>query len=191
MFRRLLALPGKSLQGRTGGAYTVTEQDADVVRQLSDLPQSSIGAPLPTILAGEFCLAIAYLCELPDANWDGSYVRVVSAESEGETICVVSFDNAIAHFFGPPNDEAFSGHPLADRGLKPYGTFEITSSSWIRALERMNSVHPHHKPELFSGYRHFVLSFHDTTFECVAAGYTFQTRSGRLQDVMGDVCASL
>ena len=54
--------------------------------------------------------------------------------------------------FGPPNDEAFDGHPLARRGLRPYGAFEVTHSSWIRQLEQMNSVHPHHSPPLFEGF---------------------------------------
>jgi hypothetical protein len=32
----------------------------------------------------------------------------------------------------------------------------------------MNAVHRHHKPDVFAQLQHFVLSFHDTTFECVA-----------------------
>ena len=37
-----------------------------------------------------------------------------------------------------------------------------------RQLERMNSVHALHNPERFSRLVHFVFSFHDSTFECVA-----------------------
>jgi hypothetical protein len=136
-------------------------------------------------------LAVAYLCEQHDPDWDGFSTRVVSAASEAETICVARFQRAIAHFFGPPNDEAFAGHPLADRGLEPYGAFEVLSSSWIHALERMNSIHPSHRTELFLDYRHFVLAFHDTTFECVAHSYAFQVHHGKLQDVVGGLCTSL
>ena len=32
----------------------------------------------------------------------------------------------------------------------------------------MNAVHPHHRREAFLKYEHFVLSFHDSTFECIA-----------------------
>ena len=59
--------------------------------------------------------------------------------------------------------------------LEPYGAFEIKHSSWIRQLERMNSVHPHHSPEPFEWLRHYVLSFRDTTFECVAHGFDYKT----------------
>jgi hypothetical protein len=175
--------------GRTGGAYTVSENDR--VHPLPDLPQSSVGAPLPCVLASEKFLAVAYLCEQHDPNWDGTYARMVSTASAGETVCVVQFQIARAHFFGPPNDEAFSGHPLADRGLTPYGSFEVKRSSWINALERMNRVHDQHKPEHFSSFRHIVLAFHDRTFECVAKGYTFQIQQGNLQEVVGGLCALL
>ncbi len=80
--------------------------------------------------------------------------------------------------FGPPNDEAFAGHPLASRGLQPYGAFEVLASSWIRQLERMNAVHRHHDPEDFAVYRHIVLAFHDSTFECIAEGYTCEEAWG-------------
>ncbi len=42
---------------------------------------------------------------------------------------VISFRRHRAFTFGPPNDEAFSGHPLASRGLHPYGAFEMQHSS--------------------------------------------------------------
>lgn len=68
--------------------------------------------------------------------------------------------------FGPPNDEAFAGHPLADRGLNPYSVAEVQRSSWIRGLERMNSVHARHSRERFLEHkRHFVFAFHDSTFK--------------------------
>ncbi|HEX8863370.1 MAG TPA: hypothetical protein VGC06_30595 [Actinomycetes bacterium] len=56
--------------------------------------------------------------------------------------------------WGPPNDEALQGHPLVDRGLRPYGVFRVEGSSWIRQLERMNRVHPQHRPEAFRDLCH-------------------------------------
>ena len=149
----------------TGGAYTVDERDT--VQPLAEFPQSSIGAPTPIIIASEQTLLVAFYLEQRDPNWDGTTCKLVTPDTNDEPVAVVRFSGATAHFFGPPNDEAFSGHPLAARGLGAYGAFEILSSSWIRALERMNSVHPYHRPDSFSSYRHFVLTFHDTIFECV------------------------
>jgi hypothetical protein len=61
-----------------------------------------------------------------------------------------------------------SGLPLARRGLEPGGFYRVRDSSWIRAMIRMDCAHPRHRAEQFVGYEHFILSFHDSTFECVA-----------------------
>ena len=83
--------------------------------------------------------------------------------------------------FGPPNDEAFDGHPLASRGLTPYAEFEVIDSSWLRQLEKMNSVHPYHNRERFmANLHHFVFAFHDSTFECIAASFSVSIHRGSL-----------
>ncbi len=152
--------------------YPVDEKDRVVA--IIDIPQSSVGAPIPVILSDEHVTVVAfYLEDVPD-DWDGSSVRIVGKETEDEPLALVRFSVCYASMFGPPNDEAFTGHPLADRGLEPYGAFVIEDSSWIRQLERMNSVHPHHKSERFWARKHYVLSFHDSTFECVADGYSIE-----------------
>ena len=180
MLTRLL---GKAVRDpRVGAAYTVNGEDEVVA--LTDVPQSSIGAPTPRMLAAERFLSVSFYIETVDPDWDGTSVRLVTEDSSDEHVATVRFERPIAQFFGPPNDEAFSGHPLAQRGLRPYGAFEVTSSSWIRTLERMNSVHEHHRSERFRNFRHFVLSFHDTTFECVAAGYAVNITRGSVREVM-------
>src|SRR4029079_15393400 len=83
-----------------------------------------------------------------DPSWDDKTVRILNQERSEEPIAIVRID-CFAHMLGPPNDEAFSGHPLASRGLKPYRAFRIEGSSWIRRLEQMNRVHKLHKPERF------------------------------------------
>jgi len=146
------------------------------------------------VLAGEQTLTVAYFVQNVDPAWDGTWARMVWPDTRGEPAAVVMFSMAKASMFGPPNDEAFGGHPLASRGLRPYGAFEVLDSSWIRVLERMNSVHPSHLPEHYSAFRHFVLSFHDTTFECVATGYSTSLVEGpvtaavarALRDLEGD-----
>jgi len=134
--------------------YTVDNRD--VVVELVDVPQSSIGAPCPMMLAGEHRLHLAYYLEQSDEDWEGKTVRMVSETSEDEVCALVVFERVRAHMFGPPNDEAFSGHPLASRGLHPYAVFEVQHSSWIRGLERMNSVHPSHSAAIFQAFKHYT-----------------------------------
>ncbi len=165
--------------------YHVDDQDS--VKELKDLPQSSVGAPIPIIVEDEHRTIVAYYVQQSDPDWDGTTVRAVGPDSDDELVAIVKF-NSYATMFGPPNDEAFSGHPLAARGLHPCGFFEILDSSWIRGLERMNSVHPYHrKADFLARYRHFVLSFHDTTFECIASGFeVVGTRTGSVIGAIAD-----
>jgi hypothetical protein len=67
--------------------------------------------------------------------------------------------------FGYPNDEALGGHPLAKKGLRHYGVFEVRSSSWVRQQTEQNRVSFPNTPN--SKQRHFIFTFHDSTFECI------------------------
>lgn len=156
----------------------------DQVVELKDLPQSSVGAPCPMVLAAEHHLHLAYYLEDTSQPWDGPEPHLVGEDSPGESVALVRFQSVRAHMFGPPNDEAFEGHPLASRGLSPYTAHEILCSSWLRGLERMNSVHPHHTPKLFAGYRHFIFTFHDSTFECIARSFTVTVQPGSVAEVL-------
>src|SRR5215510_8413907 len=116
--------------------YTADEKDRVIV--LEDFPQSSVGAPVSAIVSDEFTTVVAFYLQDTPEEGDGTWVRVVFRESAGEPLAIVRFSLCYAYSFGPPNDEAFSGHPLAGRGLSPYGAFEVKDSSWLRQLERMN-----------------------------------------------------
>ena len=154
--------------------------DEDRVTILAGVPQSSVGAPNPLVMSDGLNVVLAYYLQDAPADWDGTWARVVGPTTEGEPAALVRFDLCIAHQFGPPNDEAFAGHPLASRGLEPYGAFEIVASSWIRRLERMNRVHPAHRPESFAAFRHLVFTFHDDTFECVCKSFSVTVTEGSI-----------
>ncbi len=156
----------------------------DRVQELTDIPQSSVGAPIPVVIAGEQSLALAFYEEIFDPEWDGSTARIVDPDTKEKSIVIVRFADCYAHLFGPPNNEVFSGHPLYERGLRPHRNFEVKNSSWISAQEKMNAVHPFHKKSsFFRDKRHFVLAFHDSTFECIAKGYTLERVQGSIREV--------
>jgi hypothetical protein len=120
-------------------------------------------------------------------EWDGSTIRVVGPSDAYEPIAIVRFNRCSAHLFGPPNDEAFAGHPLAKRGLHPYGVFRIEDSSWTRKLERMNSVHPLHRPERFWKKQHLIFAFHDSTFECICDSFDLMQTRGSMASVIPEM----
>ena len=157
----------------------------DRVLELTDIPQSSVGAPIPAVVAGEHNVAVFFYAQTHDPDWDGTTVRSVGTDTTGEPTVTVRFNRCHVHMFGPPNDESFSGHPLYKRGLRPYANFEIANSSWLRALEKMNSVHPYHSRSRFmERKRHFVMAFHDSTFECIAHGYTVENSVGSIRELV-------
>lgn len=166
--------------------YSVTETDQP--RELENLPQSSIGALCPTIIAREHEILLAYYLKNTPLGWDGTTIRVLSDTQADEPCALVTFRKPYAHMFGPPSDEAFSGHPLAGRGLRPNSVFEIIHSSWIKTLERMNSCHPQHNAQRFSKLSHYIFSFHDTTFECIAEAFDLTTHQGSVLSVLLNVC---
>ena len=80
---------------------------------------------------------------------------------------VIEFEHCYLTKFGYPNDEALGGHPLAKKGLKWYGVFEVENSSWIAEKTKQNRVNfPSTTEDTRS--RHFIFTFHDSTFECLA-----------------------
>jgi len=168
--------------------YEVDEKDRVV--QLEGVPKSSVGAPIPVVLADEHRVVLAYYVERKEPGWDGSYVRIVDPLTSDEPIALVTFDCS-AHMFGPPNDEAFTGHPLASRGLRPYGVFQIENSSWIRKLEHMNSVHPNHRPEPYWRLKHLIFAFHDSTFECVCGAFEIKTTRGPIAAIIPEMVRML
>jgi hypothetical protein len=129
-----------------------------------ELPKCDAGAPMPVVVAHEGMVSVAY--------W--------TADFPDRRVAVATFAHVAGILFGAPNDEAFDGHPLYEAGLSRYTSVEVENSQWIAALERQNRIHRQHDPARFASLRHFVLPFHDTTFECVAVDV-----HGRLVDAAG------
>jgi hypothetical protein len=132
--------------------YAASGQDRAI--ELTDLPQMDTGAPDPRIVATGGLLAISY------------------ATNVGRT--ELSFTRPFAHYMGPPNDELLHTHPLYERGLRFYAGFEVVNSSWLAEAQARSRRHPQHVDAAWAGRRHFVITFHDETFECLAKGYVVE-----------------
>ena len=161
----------------------------DQVVSLDGVPQSDVGAPLPTVFADDYRLFLEYLVSDPDPDpdWDGTYVNLVGNDTNG-TVALIRFQSPYIHIMGAPNEEAIAGHPLSDRGLEAFAAFEVKNSSWIRTLEKANSVHRYHdKKRFLNGKRHFIFVFHDSTFECIAKGFEVRKMKSSIVDSVDSV----
>jgi hypothetical protein len=153
----------------------------DEVREL-DFPPMEAGSPSPRIWASEELTRLEYMLRTGPTPIlsDNLEEAVRQAEAWGARVrdanVSVTFQHSYCHYFGPPSDETIFSHPLRLRGLQSYGIFEVLNSSWVRAFERFNSVHPQHERvrRRYKALKHFVFAFHDSTFECIAMDATFE-----------------
>lgn len=126
------------------------------------------GVPAPFLLGSELTTILVY---------------------RGSGTIVARFLRCHVSKFGYPNDEALAGHPLYAGGLRYYGVFRVENSSWIKTLANQNRVcFPKHAA--FSRSRHFAITFHDSTFECIAEDVAFERHLTPLRDVVETVMAS-
>lgn len=117
--------------------------------ELPEWPQPDAGTPNPKVVADEQGLVLYYKA------------------SAGHHV-LVTFQGCSTFTFGAPNDEALNGHPLYGHGLKFYSVHRVINSDWIQEMERRNSVHPRHdKARFLEGLMHYIITFHDSTFECL------------------------
>ena len=136
----------------------------------------STGAPRPVVLMSEERALIAY------------YVSGVPVD---DGVGTAEFVDCLSLRMGSPNDEALGGHPLYGRGLEAYRLHEVVDSRWLSELRAIESAHPLAPAVPFEACRHFILTFHDSTVEAIAAtiepGPTYPT----MADAIGAHAARL
>lgn len=118
--------------------YDIDSRDKAIVLDLAPSPDS--GDPLPVVLAKDGAVILSYV-------------------AGRELTVMATFPFCAAHLFGGPKAKSIKEHPLAERGLKPHGAFEVRDSSWARSLAERDG-----EPKR----KHFVFTFRDSVFECLA-----------------------
>jgi hypothetical protein len=151
-----------------------------------------IGAPLPHLVSNRSRVFVVCLASVPDPDWDGTYVRVVSpAEAHPSPFVVIEMWGCTEIRFGGPNDEAIHGHPLHGRGPQGYRAHEVVNSAWIEEAIKVNSVHPHHSDAPFRQLHHYALLFHDEMLEALADGIESRLVTGTMTSILHDLASSL
>jgi hypothetical protein len=119
---------------------------------------------MPVLISGLRTFVAFYLPADPFQS-DGTNPRAGDLRPE---IGVVGFKGVASVKMGSPNEEVLEGHPLWGSGLEYYEAHEVRNSPWIRELMDVNRVQSRFDESHWSQARHFVLTFHDETVECVA-----------------------
>jgi hypothetical protein len=155
--------------------YSIDERDQAI--ELRELPPPVVDKPLPVVVSTEMTVGLAYRVEHRPAAANSGLRGIVA---------LVTFFEPSAYLFGAPNKDRLAAHPLAARGLRSHGAFAVTNSSWVRELERLKGVN-NRRSDRLQVLRHVVLTFQDSTFECVAAGFEFDLAEGSLSSVMPEL----
>lgn len=150
------------------------------------------GAPLPYLLQNDYRTFLTFFVRDVDPGWDGTYVRVRNpSDGSAERTALVEFERCICTKMGDPNDEVLHGHPLSGKGLAGYQAMSVENSAWLKELEAINAVHSCYKAEQWCDLRHYILPFHDSTFECVARGFKVEVFQLPMPDLLAEVCKRL
>jgi hypothetical protein len=134
------------------------------------------GAPMPVLLSG-LRTFVAFYLSARDPLFGGTDPRVRDPHAD-HGIGIVEFKRVTSVKIGSPNDEVLRGHPLWGSGLEFYSAHEVKNSPWITELMEMNRAHERFDESQWSGRRHFMLTFHDETLECVAKWTITRTAPG-------------
>ena len=144
--------------------------------EIKNLFEMDSGAPLPTILSNDNELFIAFYVDRESLS---------TIPQERDAICdtgviVLKFKRCLKYTFGLPGDETIQGHPYSKLGMESYSFYELTNSDLVQSLQNIEKVHPEYNPEKWKTYKHYILTFHDNMFECIAQGFEIREKNTSL-----------
>ena len=198
--RAIKALAPKHKGGEIEEFWTASDAVLEAERALAaakgeqyavpiDIP--AWGEPRPHLLLNDNRTFLLYYLRETDRQPEGGFRLVrLTAHPESRRLAVLTFDRCLCTKMGTPNDEVLQGHPLYGKGLD-YSAMVVHNSTWLKELEAINAVHNQYRPESWQGLKHYILPFHDSTFECVAHGVTVETHLKSLAELLSEICHRL
>jgi hypothetical protein len=138
------------------------------VKEIETLLFIETGAPVPVILSNEYKFYLFYYYQRTIGSSGNTDLPRQRDSNADRGVAVVTFPGFLIYKFGYPNVEALQGHPYYSLGFRSYSLFEVIDSDWVQDIEQRNRIHPRHNRERYKAYRHFLIAFEDSTFECIA-----------------------
>lgn len=102
---------------------------------------------------------------------------------------VVCLKRCMQSKFGYPNDEAFSGHPLHNKGFSGYGTFEVVNSNWEQTLIEQNRVAFPNTGKW--NLRHLIFAFKENVLECLVDDFDFRIENRPFAELVSEVTTKI
>ncbi|WP_421806112.1 hypothetical protein [Flagellimonas sp.] len=130
-----------------------------------------VGAACPIIFRDDLHLTLLFYIDLFSSSEPVDILK--ERDTENDTgIAIMNFKRFYIHKFGTPNDETLSGHPYYKIGLKHYSFLKVEDSDWIKEIMRIASNHPYFDESRYGNLNHYILTFKEGVFECIAEDFT-------------------
>jgi len=150
------------------------------------------GAPLPHVISNGFRTILIYYIGEHNSAWEAGRHKITDLKTEHDDItALVEFRHCYIYKFGGINDEVIYAHPLSDHGLEAYGAHVVVNSAWIKEQEKINSVHSNYSREFWDKRKHYIFTFHDEIFECIADDFVVEVFKGRISTVFAEASGRL
>jgi hypothetical protein len=155
--------------------------------EINGLFEMDCGSPSPTILSNDNELFIAFY-----ADKKGNFFEPTERNTIYDTgIFALKFKRYLKYSFGLPGNESLDGHPYKKLGIKSYSFYELEDSDLIKELQNIEKVHPYYDSAKWKMYKHYIITFHDNMFECVAQGFEIREENASLYNQVSNMLREL
>lgn len=112
------------------------------------------------VISSEYRLSICYN-QAKASSYQNKIVTDADTEGKPDIVSILRFQQPSIWKFGDPDENGQPFHPLADLGLMDFYAFEVENSEWAhKSITGTYTI------------KHFIVLFHDSTFEILADGYS-------------------
>ena len=143
--------------------------------ELNDIFTMDAGAPQQLLISNERDTTLMFLLDMDAYTNDEGF-----DDEEDKLVGSLKFAGCIKISSGVPSNETLEGHPYFSAGLNSYRLYEVANSDLVQQLMAIQSIHPCYDATKWFNYKHFIINFHDSAFECVATKYCFKRTSEEL-----------
>jgi len=130
---------------------------------------------VPSIIASEGKVLLVFATNEVLPNYDPFVLKIVGDTNSQDYMAIVEFPGLIDFKFGWINDDPISLPYFVDDPWR-YRAYEVENSRWLKNPPQTYSAEEA-KEQAPKDYRHFLLVFHDSRFECIAKSYYIEAYS--------------
>lgn len=155
--------------------------------EIKGLFEIDYGSPSPTILSNDSELYLTFYADRENAVEIPQQRNTVYDTG----IVVIKFNMYLKYTFGLPGEETVHGHSYNSLGMESFSFYELRNSDFIKSLQEIEKVHPYYNSEKWNKYKHYILTFHDNMFECIAESFEIREENNSLYNQVSTIFSEL